>query len=280
MISYRLMNKDDIEAGLSLCRAAGWNQLARDWEIFLQLNRPGCLVAENNNKVMGTVTSICYQNLFTWIGMVLVDPVWRGQGVGTKLLQEILKTIPGECTIKLDATSAGREVYKKLNFLDEYQVSRMQGVASVERSGAFSVRSIQQKDLDAITTFDQAIFGSDRSALLQLLFEGAPHLAFIIKKENSILGYCFGRQGYQFIQIGPIVAIDNNVAKELAIIALKSCAGQQVILDVIALNNEWINWLTSIGFTEKRSFMRMRRGINIYPDMVDKQFAIVGPEFG
>ncbi|MEP7252337.1 MAG: GNAT family N-acetyltransferase [Ginsengibacter sp.] len=280
MISFRQMNEDDIAAGLSLCRAVGWNQLARDWEIFLKLNRQGCLVAENNNIVIGTVTAMRYQSSLSWIGMVLVNPLFRGQGLGTKLLGEILKSIPYKGTIKLDATSAGREVYKKLNFVDQYRICRMEGIASVKTGGAFNIRPIQPKDLDAIANFDHAIFGADRSELLQLLFEGAPHLAFMIKEGNNILGYCFGRNGYQFMQVGPIVAINNNVAKELAIAALKSCVGQQVILDVITLNDEWINWLISIGFTEQRSFMRMCRGTNIYPDMIDKQFAIVGPESG
>ena len=37
MIAYREMTPDDIPAGLNLCRLAGWNQLARDWELFLQI---------------------------------------------------------------------------------------------------------------------------------------------------------------------------------------------------------------------------------------------------
>ena len=38
MITFRQMESADIPAGLSLCRAAGWNQLSRDWELFLRLS--------------------------------------------------------------------------------------------------------------------------------------------------------------------------------------------------------------------------------------------------
>jgi hypothetical protein len=41
MIDFRTMNLNDIDAGLSLCRAENWNQLARDWEIFLHLSPDG-----------------------------------------------------------------------------------------------------------------------------------------------------------------------------------------------------------------------------------------------
>src|SRR5881394_1914264 len=86
MIFYRKMKPYDIAAGLALCRTAGWNQLARDWKIFLQLNPNGCRVAIIKDKVVGTVATIHYQNFFSWIGMVLVDPGYQGQGIGVQLL--------------------------------------------------------------------------------------------------------------------------------------------------------------------------------------------------
>jgi len=55
MITHRKMNMRDIPAGLSLCRAAGWNQLARDWELFLQLNSEGCFVAIDDNRLRKSV---------------------------------------------------------------------------------------------------------------------------------------------------------------------------------------------------------------------------------
>ncbi|MBK5280119.1 MAG: GNAT family N-acetyltransferase, partial [Bacteroidia bacterium] len=119
MISYRTMRSDDIPAALSLCRHAHWNQLARDWEIFLQLSPHDCIVAEQEN-IVGTVTTIRYQNHFSWIGMLLVDPAMQRQGIGMQLLKEALRILEHEETVKLDATPEGRTVYLKLNFVDEY----------------------------------------------------------------------------------------------------------------------------------------------------------------
>ena len=56
MISFRTMRPEDIAAGLSLCRLAGWNQLERDWKLFLQLNPKGCQVAvDEKENVIGLV---------------------------------------------------------------------------------------------------------------------------------------------------------------------------------------------------------------------------------
>ena len=93
MIAYREMTPADIPAGLNLCRLAGWNQLARDWELFLQIHSKGCRVGvDDAGNVVGTVTTIPYENHFAWIGMVLVDPSKRRQGIGTQLLREALAT--------------------------------------------------------------------------------------------------------------------------------------------------------------------------------------------
>jgi hypothetical protein len=43
---------------------------------------------------------------------------------------------------------------------------------------------------------------------------------------------------------------------------------------------EWLQWLAAIGFIEQRPFTRMYRGVNRFPGVPEKQFAILGPEFG
>jgi len=279
MITYRTMKPYDIAAGLSLCRAAGWNQLARDWEIFLHLSPNNCLVATITDKVVGTVATIRYQNSFSWIGMVLVDPDCQRQGIGLQLLKEALEVLRNEETIKLDATPAGREVYLKLKFVDEYSLTRMSTIMAAEKLKASKARALYKNDLIALIEFDREIFGADRQPLLQWIFEGAPQYAFIVKEKKEIQGYCFGRGGYNFTQIGPIIAKNSNVAKDLLSAALNNCIGP-VILDVLHFDQEWIEWLISIGFKEQRPLIRMYRGSNRFHGKPEKQFAILGPEFG
>ena len=117
----------DVPAGLSLCRAAGWNQTVEDWELFLKLSPEGCRVAvDEGGQVMGTVTTVRYEDRFSWIGMVLVDPMRQRQGIGIQLLRESLQVLCEDDTVKLDATPAGRHIYLQLDFTDEYFLSRME----------------------------------------------------------------------------------------------------------------------------------------------------------
>jgi GNAT superfamily N-acetyltransferase len=280
MISYRLMKYSDIPAGLSLCRAAGWNQVARDWEAFLHLNPDGCLIATNGDQVVGTVATLRYQHCFSWIGMVLVDPACRRQGIGSGLLNEALQLLHNEQTIKLDATPAGRDVYVKLDFFDEYPLSRMVCTNWVKKVTEANVRSISKNDLPAVAALDHKVFGTDRKLLLEWMFEGGPQFAFGIEAENEIQGYCLGRRGYSFTHIGPVIAKDLKDAKKLVTAALDSCIGHAVVLDISCFDLQWKQWLTLHGFTEQRAFMRMYRGSNLFSFLSEHQFAILGPEFG
>ncbi|MEO8416693.1 MAG: GNAT family N-acetyltransferase [Ginsengibacter sp.] len=280
MIVFRSMTDSDIAAGLALCGAAGWNQLARDWKILLHLSPGDCRVATVNDKVIGTVTTLRYEKYFSWIGMVLVDPAYRGRGTGRQLLDEALQVLQHEETIKLDATQAGRELYLKLNFVDEYHLSRMTTIAPAKSPSVSAARPVHKKDMDTIANFDNQIFGADRQSLLEWMLTGAPELAFVLEDNKVIRGYCLGRHGHNFTQVGPVVAGNYEVAKELVAAALFNCIDQPVILDAMHFDPEWIGWLCSIGFAEQRSLIRMYRGSNRFPGLPEKQFAILGPEFG
>lgn len=277
------MEWTDIPAGLSLCRSAGWNQISRDWEIFLTLNPQGSRVCvKDDGDVVGTVTTIRYGHRFAWIGMVLVDPAHRRKGIGLRLLEEAGQILKNENCVKLDATPAGRQVYTKLGFEDEYQLSRMSASSFNTRYLVSSptATALTIDDLESVRLPDGNIFGADRIALLSWMRDGAPELAFKVGEGDRLDGYCVGRSGYQYAHIGPVVANDIHVAKGLVSAALKYCGNRPVIVDVPHHDKTWRGWLESVGFSVLRPFVRMYKGNNLWPGLPENQFAILGPEFG
>jgi GNAT superfamily N-acetyltransferase len=282
MLTYRPMQIGDIPTGISLCRAAGWNQLGEDWELFLRQSPTGCRVAvDDAGIVRGTVATIQYEDRFSWIGMVLVDPAWQRRGIGRQLLNEALSILHDLQTVKLDATPAGRELYVKLGFQDEYTLYRMECKrVSAVREPHTQSRAIKSSDLPAILAIDREVFGANREALLASSLARCPELAWLVENSNEIVAYCFGRPGQRFAHIGPVVARDINSAKEVALAALAHVEDQPVIIDALPNSSGWTNWLASIGFTNQRPLIRMYRGTNAHPGIPANQFAILGPEFG
>ncbi len=282
MVVYREMTPEDIPAGLALCRSAGWNQTSRDWEFFIRIHPGGSQVAvEEDGMVVGTVATLRYRDHFSWISMVLVDPTKQRQGIGIQLLRESLRILCDDDTVKLDATPSGREIYLQLNFVDEYPLTRMHnGALSTATLPASSARPVCRNDLTTLQQFDREVFGADRGNVLEWLVEGAPQYAFLLEEQGNISGYCFGRQGYHFTHIGPVVSRTPDGAKQILSAALRTCGGKQIIIDALKHSAPWTDWLTSIGFEAQRPLMRMYRGTNAHPGLPQFQFAILGPEFG
>src|SRR5215469_17625913 len=125
-LDIRAMTPADISAGMRLKETAGWNQTEHDWQRFLEANADGCFAAEWSGHFAGTVTTIVYGKVLAWIGMVLVDPQFRGNGIGTALLTKALDYLDARQVpcVKLDATPEGRPIYGRQGFRTEYAIER------------------------------------------------------------------------------------------------------------------------------------------------------------
>ena len=274
------MRGEDIPSGLRLCRAANWNQTAADWERFLAVNPDGSRVAvSDSGRVVGTVATISYGNSFSWIGMVLVDPSVRRTGIGTRLLNEAMAVLGNASNIRLDATPAGRTVYFPLGFSDEYELQRLERAPQAfDVAPETPVRRMSDADFEDVSRLDIKAFGADRRELLGLLRRDAPEYAWV-SGVDCVVGYVFGRHGYAFEHIGPVVAPNEGAASSLVAACLSVQHDRSLILDT-PRRASWLDWLESVGFRPQRPFMRMCRGDRTFRERVEQMFAIAGPEFG
>jgi GNAT superfamily N-acetyltransferase len=284
MTFIRPMLIKDIEHGMTLSTAEGWNQTENDWKLFIQNPENICLVAESGNKVIGTTAAINYGNEVAWIGMVLVDKNYRGMGVANSLLTNILEKLHSFKSIKLDATLAGQQVYKKLGFEDEYGITRMtnfsiQNLPEYDTTEIFP-QQIQFKKINEAALFDQHVFGANRTQLIKYLITEYPNKSRLLKRNNAITGFSLGRDGNKYHHIGPVMASTISDAKILISGALKGIKHQSAVVDVLNDKDELIDWLTSIGFVKQRTFVRMYKKENTSQGELHKLYLISGPEFG
>lgn len=284
-IRLRLMTREDIPCGMRLKDLAGWNQTPADWEAFLSLRPEGCFVAEVEGRPAGTVTTIDHGGSFGWVGMVLVDPALRRRGIGTRLLEAGMESLTGAgCeTIKLDATPAGREVYLRLGFSDEYRLSRLVRAGGSKLSLPEAPREIlplAKAGLPAVAAYDAPIFGKPRAEVLEIWRRRAPHRAHLLLGPGGLRGYSLGREGSRHEHIGPLVADSMEAAKALLQASLRAAGDRPLVLDAFLHDRRWLDLLAALGFREERGFTRMFRGPNRFPGQPQRQWAASGPELG
>jgi GNAT superfamily N-acetyltransferase len=275
----RQMAPGDIEAGLRFCRASGWNQTSADWDCFLQANGAGCRVALVGGEVAGTVATLRFEDRFGWISMLLVAPELRGRGIGTALLMESLRVLSDVACVRLDATPAGKQVYDKCGFEDEYPLARMcaERVSAGPTEGA---RRMTERDFEGVLRLDREVFGADRGVVLSHLRESAPEYAWVTEWSGQIAGFALGRHGVRAEHVGPVVARDAEMAWVLASACVSANSEKPWLLDAPQHSDTWTSRLVAAGFRKERPFMRMFRGKRPEWGRPEAQFAIAGPEFG
>jgi GNAT superfamily N-acetyltransferase len=269
MSEVRRLRPADIPQAMQLKEAAGWNQTEEDWRRVLELEPEGCFGIEREGRLVATTTAICYGRELAWIGMVLTDPGFRGQGLASQLMRRALEFLDGrrvEC-VKLDATDMGRSLYQKFGFVDECPSERW-----VRAAAPAAPVALGSYECDA--AMDLRAFGADRRDLLARLAAG----------ESASIpgsGYAMGRPGSKAAFFGPCIATSLEAARSFAEWFIARHAAEPVYWDLLPDNPEAMSLAGQLGFERVRQLTRMARGeTRTLQQDIRQVYAIAGFEFG
>ena len=297
-IDIRLLTGGDVDAALALSASCGWNQRAEEWHMMLQIAPSGTFTASTPDGIVGTAIGIDYGN-FGWIAMMLVNPAWRGRGLGARLLEAAMGAVPPELPIRLDATPLGRPLYERYGFVLESSLTRHVRPADAGPAPAHDgdVRPLIEADLATVMRLDDRISGAHRHDPLRWAFGDAPRYAWIGTNAGASLpakagshpsgvgvasgfsrkaasgaglpteggshagapGYCLGRGGRLFDHIGPIVAGATESATALAGAAIAGNGGRALVIDAHDGQDAFTAWLRNAQFEPQRPLYRMCR---------------------
>lgn len=285
-VRLKRLREDDIADALALSEEAGWNQIAADWRIFIELGEAYGLTADSaGGRLIASAAILPQGDRFGWISMVLVTAASQRQGLARWLLRHSLESLAARRLVPLlDATPAGRAVYRGLGFADCWSLRRLvlrQPLrASAEPAAAdVLVRPLKASDWPAAIAYDRAVFGAERGALLRRLAGRLPPAALIAERGGEIAGLLLGRDGRVMSQLGPLVAEDDAIACALLRRAV-AAVGAPLAIDVADRHARLGEWLGGLGFTSERPLTRMICGRDAAFDDEVRLFAIAGPELG
>ena len=264
----------DLEAAGALVAEAGWNQTAADWRIFLDLGRS--FAVKEAGRLAATAAILPYPSGFGWISMVLVSGPFRRRGIATRLLERCMEALRGAGMVPvLDATPAGREVYRPLGFRDGWGITRWRRSNALPIEGPKGVQLIKEQDWPAVLALDAQAFGCDRAPLLERLRLRSRGFACVLPGK----GFLLGREGRVATQLGPIVAADEDSAAALAAYAAGRLEGQ-VIVDALDRHHRFAARLGELGFAVERPYTRMALERDDLFGDPRRCMAIAGPELG
>lgn len=263
----------DLPRAAALSARIGWNQVSADWRHFLRDGAVQVIDDDDPHCLDATAAVLPFGPGLAWISMVLVRPDRRRAGLATALMRWAIDRLEGTPGIALDATPAGREVYRQLGFRDVLGFARWSLPHALPAPEGVQPRAAKGDDWPAILALDHAAFGAPRATLLQGLAARAPAAAFVAPG-----GFVLARDGLRAPQIGPVVAQDAPTAMAL-IAAARHALGRPAMLDLADAATPVASWLGAHGASPQRPFTRMVLGA-LPPTEPGQNFAFAGPEFG
>ncbi|MFH1759463.1 MAG: GNAT family N-acetyltransferase [bacterium] len=214
-------NRDSM---MLLTMRAGWNQNERDINRMIDLDPQGTFVAKLKGKdfdfPVATSSVLPLGRNNTWIGMILVHPEMRRQGIANQMMQYCVKYAidKGKIINGLDATPMGNTVYGAVGYVDSYRIWRsfynLSQFNKIKYSKAL-IKQMSAKDLEEVIRYDSSSF-IERDQIMRTLYRDSDNGCFLARNSNGgITGYCYTRSGRIRAFTGPFIADDDNTAKAL-----------------------------------------------------------------
>jgi GNAT superfamily N-acetyltransferase len=288
------LHETDIAGATLLSQEAGWNQVAADWRVLLELGS-GIGLRDAAGRLIATAITLPYGERVAWISMVLVSARRRRQGIGTWLLRQCRASVLARGLVPiLDATPQGRLVYLGLGFEDAWSMRRLVARDNPPEDNApednvpedgrvaaadVTIRRLRSDDWPELEKYDRAVFGADRSPLLRHLAGRLPAAALIADRGRQTAGFLLGRDGRVATQLGPLAAEDEGVARALLAAAIARVRAP-LAFDLPERHAALGAWLARRGFVAERPWTRMVYRRRAAFDDAARMFATAGPELG
>ncbi|MBU4212629.1 MAG: GNAT family N-acetyltransferase, partial [Verrucomicrobia bacterium] len=207
-----------------LTMRAGWNQTAADIRQIIKLDKHGTFVAKVTGPgfeiPVATSSVLPLGRNNTWIGMILVHPEVRRQGIANAMMQACVRHAleQGKVINGLDATPMGNTVYGAVGYVNSYRLWR-----SVFQLAEFAgkpfdrqrVTPMMETDLPEVIRYDAAAF-LEREDILRKLFADGAGGCFVYRNDaGTVQGYGYSRPGRLRPFVGPFIADEEEIARQL-----------------------------------------------------------------
>jgi GNAT superfamily N-acetyltransferase len=270
----------------ALSALVGWNQTKADWRLFRGHGQVRALDDGHPRALAATAAALPYGPGVAWISMVLVRPDMRRRGLAMALVRWAVESLRAAAlpSIALDATPAGREVYRRLGFRDLWGFGRWALPPSLPAGPGVAVRPLREGDWPALLALDAAAFGAPRAFLLRDFAARLPPAALVAEapRGGGLAGALLARDGVRGPQLGPLLADDAATARALLAAGLAALppGGGPAVIDLRDGALGLGDWLAAHGARVQRPFTRMALGDADPPGDPARMAAVAGPEFG
>lgn len=266
----------ELEGILDWAADEGWNPGLDDAEAFYKTDPKGFFVAfDGADQPIAFISVVNHTPDFAFLGLYIVTPEFRGQGIGLSLWTHALK-YAGNRTVGLDGVEAQQANYRVSGFVSAGGTTRYTGSLTGRRQA--NVREAAPDDLLRLIEMEGNASGVVKpDYLAEWLSKSPKRKTIVLETSQKIDGFATIRACRSGAKIGPIVATDAETASDLIAHAATLFEGPLTI-DVPDSAQGMKKLCQKLGFEPGFRTARMYRGEA--PSSQANVFAVASLELG
>ncbi|MDM0049074.1 GNAT family N-acetyltransferase [Variovorax sp. J22R115] len=259
--TIRTLRRDEMPWVIDLAAHEGWNPGLHDAECFHAADPDGFLVAERKGEPLGCISAVSYAGRFGFVGLYIVAPALRGEGIGITLWREGMARLSGH-VVGLDGVPAQQENYRRSGFELAWNNVRYAGVAQgSEMASAREIVPLGAIDFASLCADDLRVFPAPRDAFLRSWTTMPDATGLAWRRQGRLEGWGLIRRCREGHKIGPLVAEDLPVAQALyAALSASVPASDSIYLDVPQSNPDAMALAKKMGMRAVFETARMYHG--------------------
>ncbi len=212
-----------------------------------------------DGEPVACVSVVRYGSAFGFLGLYIVRPDQRGQGIGYRLWQAGMAYLDG-AVVGLDGVLAQQANYARSGFKLAHRNVRFGGSPGIMASRDGRLKRIGPSLVQPVLDYDRPFFAGPREPFMRCWLHPDLRTAFALVEDGAVRGYGVIRACCEGYKIGPLFADGEREADDL-FRALAACAGESpVFLDLPEPNRAAVELATRYGLSPVFETARMYRG--------------------
>ncbi|MFD7534190.1 GNAT family N-acetyltransferase [Streptomyces sp. NPDC059819] len=270
-LPLRRLTTADLIACADLSEDRGWPREEHKWGLLLAASTGYGIDAPDGKGLVSACVVTSYGPGLAAIGMVLVAERFARQGVGRRLMTDVLREWDGT-PLTLHATPNGRPLYEELGFETTGRAEMVRGhFQPSEPAPTVATRPASADDLPAILRLDAEVFGQDRTHMITRLPAFCDQLR-VARDATGLTGFAAAWPNMNTQVVGPLIARDTETAKAL-VASLAAGTDRPLRTDVDVRHEELLSWLKASGVESVGFNAVMTYGIPALPGDWTRRFA-------
>jgi Acetyltransferase (GNAT) domain/Acetyltransferase (GNAT) family len=281
--SIRTMCRGEIDLAIELAAREGWNPGLHDAQCFAETDPDGFLISEVDGRLAGCLSAVSYSARFGFIGLYIVVPERRGEGIGWRLWTQGMQRLAGRL-VGLDGVPAQQHNYRKSGFVLAWRNVRYAGTAqhawSSADAGVAGVVPLAEINFAALCADDRRVFPAPRERFLRAWISVPDAVGLACVEGTRLCGWGVIRRCREGHKIAPLVADTKDIANLLyAALCERVPEGDAVYLDVPLPNADGVTLAENNGMRGVFETARMYTGA-APPCELQRVFGITSFELG